>query len=221
MHSGRKRQDCRRQPAHLVCEMYRRVLRQRILLYALIVFILVWLVLLLGPVLWRATQETAIASLQDAQSRELERAIHQWEQQGPRTYRLTITIGGKWGECLKHLTIESDIKVTTVEDSCTASFGAQMHRYVGSPATVRDLFHYVETAIDLRSCGPNGCRCDGALSVEAAYDEDLGYPLFINTQFKRHWTTMPWPLSPESAQGCTLIGTILPEHVRVLVEAVE
>lgn len=138
-----------------------------------------------------------------------------WDQRGPREYRLSITIGGRWGECRDRFAVEGDSSTNRLEDGCTAPFGAQLYRSMGSPATIEDLFDYIKTGIESSSCGPNGCRCDGALAIDAIYDADLGYPESIKTYFKRHWTTMPWPLSPEFTQGCTLIGTILPEDVRV------
>ena len=175
--------------------------RRRYLRYSVSVVIPGALVLLLGRDLWLFAQRIAVASVQQAQSQDLEQAMNQWNQEGPEKYRLTLSIGGRWGQCRQRLRIEEGSSVTIVEEGCTAPFGTQMYRYLGSPMTVIDLFDYVKTVISTRSCGPNGCRCDGALTLELAYDEHLGYPQSILTSFKRHWTASAWPLSLESRQG--------------------
>jgi len=162
-------------------------------------------------------QSIAIESAHDAEVRRLQEALARWGQQGLSAYQLTVEIGGRWGECLARFEIQQSTP-TVIEDGCATPFGAQMYRYVGSPMTVNDLFDYIKTGIGTRECGPNGCRCDGVMTVDPTYDEDMGHPVSIVTTLKRDWTSIPWPLSLESAQGCTFIGIILPEIVRVQVD---
>lgn len=144
--------------------------------HALIAVLLIVLAVMFGEILWLTAQRIATATNQWGRSRELAKAMVRWERFGPSDYELAIAIAGKWGECQAHFRIERDSAPTNLENRCSAPFGEQMYRYIGSPATVAELFVYIEAGIHSRSCGPNGCRCDGVLTVEAAYDEDLGYP---------------------------------------------
>ena len=186
----------------------------------IIAVLLVLLFPILGPRMWSFAQAIAVKSAQDSGSRRLQEALVRWDRRGPSAYRLTIEISGQWGECLERLEIQQHSVATIIEDGCAAPFGALMYRYMGSPMTVNDLFGYIKTGMGTRECGPNGCRCDGAIAVEPIYDGDLGYPGFIGTNLKRDWTSIPWPLSSESAQGCTLIGIILPQNVGVQVDPI-
>ena len=47
--------------------------------------------------------------------------------------------------------------------------------------TVTSLFQMVRVNTETPACGPNGCRCDGRISVEVTYDAQLGYPVHVKT----------------------------------------
>jgi hypothetical protein len=75
--------------------------------------------------------------------------------------------------------------------------------------TVTDLFQRV--ADFEPKCGPNGCACDGAQTMDVTYDPTLGYPTNIairidpalRVRYPGYWLgALPFI----GQRGCTLIG---------------
>jgi hypothetical protein len=97
---------------------------------------------------------------------ELRAARGRWAAARLAHYRLDLRYGAL-GYCRQSIEVKDDRVVAVLEDSCS------------EPApTVDGLFDQIERAINTSQgrCGPNGCDCDGTMSVVAEYDARTGYP---------------------------------------------
>jgi hypothetical protein len=97
---------------------------------------------------------------------ELRAARERWAASRLAHYRLDLRYG-ELGYCRQSIEVKNERVVAIAENTCS------------EPApTVSGLFDQIEHAIDISQgrCGPNGCDCDGTLSVIAEYDPRLGYP---------------------------------------------
>jgi len=156
-------------------------------------------ILLLGKGFWKFAQRLGANRMAANQIGKLETARANWEARPFTRYRLIIEPGSDFclGCCGEDVEIENEVVTTVFEAHC------------GATRTITDLFNDIETTITRRECGPNGCACDGIVSVEAVYHAQLGYPLRIRTYFEKDWSTAPDPF--EMILGCTFMGISLPE----------
>jgi hypothetical protein len=157
-------------------------------------------ILFLGKGLWKQAQKMGASWTVANQLKELDTVRAKWEARTFTRYRLVIETTSL-RDCREDVEVKDEVVTTIFENSC------------GATRTITDLFNYVESTITSRECGPNGCECDGVISVEAAYHPQLGYPLSMHTYLKKDWTTAPYPLGPF---GCLLIGRSLPDDTITL-----
>jgi hypothetical protein len=97
---------------------------------------------------------------------ELRAARGRWAASKLTHYRLDLRYG-VLGYCSQSIEVKDERIVAVLENSCS------------EPApTVDGLFDQIEHAITTSQgrCGPNGCDCDGTISVIAEYDPRMGYP---------------------------------------------
>ncbi len=97
---------------------------------------------------------------------ELRAARGRWAALHLSHYRLDLRYGAL-GYCRQSVEVQDARVVAVLENTCL------------EPApTVDDLFDQIEHAITTSQghCGPNGCDCDGTISVLAEYDPQMGYP---------------------------------------------
>ena len=97
---------------------------------------------------------------------ELRAARARWTASKLAHYRIDLRYG-ELGYCRQSIEVKDERIVAVLENTCS------------EPApTVDGLFDQIERTIKISQgrCGPNGCDCDGTLSVIAEYDARLGYP---------------------------------------------
>jgi hypothetical protein len=97
---------------------------------------------------------------------ELRAARERWAASKLAHYQLDLRYGAL-GYCRQSIEVRADRVVAVLENTCT------------EPApTVDGLFDQIERTIHTSygRCGPNGCDCDGTISVIAEYDSRMGYP---------------------------------------------
>jgi hypothetical protein len=97
---------------------------------------------------------------------ELRAARSRWAARHLSHYRMDLKYG-TLGYCRQSIEVKEERVVAVLENTCSA------------PApTVNQLFDQIERSIKTTHgrCGPNGCACDGTISVIAEYDARMGYP---------------------------------------------
>jgi hypothetical protein len=97
---------------------------------------------------------------------ELRAARGRWAALKLAHYRLDLQYGAL-GYCRQSIEVKDERVVAVLENTCS------------EPApTVNGLFDQIERTINTSQgrCGPNGCDCDGTISVVAEYDPRMGYP---------------------------------------------
>jgi hypothetical protein len=97
---------------------------------------------------------------------ELRAARGRWAALKLAHYRLDLRYGAL-GYCRQSVEVKDERVVAVLENTCS------------EPApTVNGLFDQIERTINTSQgrCGPNGCDCDGTISVIAEYDPRMGYP---------------------------------------------
>jgi hypothetical protein len=144
--------------------------------------------LALGGVIWLAP----------APARDLAAAQRRWGARPFSGYRLVIETHA-FGSCHYEIEVRDERVTTILQRSC-----------LGPAPTVTDMFHEIQAHIDERSCGPNGCACDGPIGVEVVYDSQLGYPtqFVIRPQPQHRWQYIGYWKQAVFGGGCTLIGWI-------------
>lgn len=65
--------------------------------------------------------------------------------------------------------------------------------------TVEGVFTHIEAELERRTCGPNGCECDGYEYLHVDYDPVDGHPIRMATRLTG---------SNPTAQRCTLVGHV-------------
>jgi hypothetical protein len=149
-----------------------------------------------------------IASLQRSNAQEHAAAKERWQARLLGHYRLVTDHSGGMQPCRQDVEVRDERVVAVFSNTCPRS-----------AMTVANLFIEIERyliTID-GQCGPNGCACDGVIRVEAAYDAQLGYPLYMRVhinsderwRYLEYWTNQLW------GGGCALIGFVGPE-IRVI-----
>jgi hypothetical protein len=97
---------------------------------------------------------------------ELRAARERWAARQISHYRIELRYGAL-GYCRQRIEVERGRVAAVLENSCS------------EPApTIDQLFDQIERTILTAQgrCGPNGCACDGTISVIAEYDPWMGYP---------------------------------------------
>ena len=97
---------------------------------------------------------------------ELRAARGRWAALKLAHYRLDLQYGAL-GYCHQSIEVKDERVVAVLENTCS------------EPApTVSGLFDQIERTINTSQgrCGPNGCDCDGTISVIAEYDPRMGFP---------------------------------------------
>ena len=97
---------------------------------------------------------------------ELRAARARWAARQLSHYRIELRYGAL-GYCRQRIEVENRRVAVVLENTCN------------EPApTVDQLFDQIERTIKTAQgrCGPNGCACDGTISVVAEYDPLMGYP---------------------------------------------
>jgi len=97
---------------------------------------------------------------------ELRAARGRWAASKLAHYQLDLRYGAL-GYCRQSIEVKDERIVAVLENSCSEPV-----------PTVDGLFDQIERAINTSQgrCGPNGCDCDGTISVIAEYDPRMGYP---------------------------------------------
>ncbi|WP_066424138.1 DUF6174 domain-containing protein [Anabaena sp. 4-3] len=127
---------------------------------------------------------------------QLAQAKKNWTTQAVNHYRLKINYTAP-DNCQQELEIKNEKVIAISQNTCTNT----------PPLTVTKLFQEIATLTDSQQCGPNGCACDGTMSVHATYDNKFGYPsqLEISLAPEKRWLYLN-PL--HSGKNCTLIGFV-------------
>ncbi|HJZ46599.1 MAG TPA: DUF6174 domain-containing protein [Roseiflexaceae bacterium] len=97
---------------------------------------------------------------------ELRAARSRWAALQLSHYQLDLKYGAL-GYCRQSIEVKDGRVVAVLDNTCS------------EPApTVDQLFDQIERSIRTAQghCGPNGCACDGTISVIAEYDPRMGYP---------------------------------------------
>src|SRR5215213_2636329 len=97
---------------------------------------------------------------------ELRAARGRWAASKLAHYQLDLRYGAL-GYCRQSIEIKNERVVAVLENTCSEPV-----------PTVDGLFDQIERTIRTSQgrCGPNGCDCDGTISVIAEYDSRMGYP---------------------------------------------
>src|SRR4051812_21175824 len=97
---------------------------------------------------------------------ELRAARGRWAASKLAHYQLDLRYG-TLGYCRQSIEVKDARVVAVLENSCSEPV-----------PTIDGLFDQIERALSTTQgrCGPNGCDCDGTLSVIAEYDPRMGYP---------------------------------------------
>jgi hypothetical protein len=167
------------------------------------------------PLVWPAVQAAAIAGRQRSRLGELEQARARWETRPFSSYHLTIQFYPRDGSvCEQAFEVNEPAQAKILGNTCASSLTVDnIMNFLGSRISIPGLFDYIEAEIGrVRECGPNGCACDGARTIDAVYDSELGYPKRIEIRFQRDWTTQRLQL------GCSTIGWFTPGPATVTVK---
>jgi hypothetical protein len=162
--------------------------------------LLVLVPVLLGLLLREALRKPGAVLATRAPLRELEAARSRWAARPFSRYRLTVDSTLLKRPCRQEVEVRDEEVVAVLENVCLNDAAWDTPPAVA----VTDLFQSIESSIVRRTCGPNGCRCDGVVYVDVAYDDRLGYPLHIRPFLKGDWATVP-TFSPGGP--CTILGT--------------
>lgn len=137
--------------------------------------------------------------LKNYSQHQLAQAQKNWQTQAISHYRLKINYSAP-DNCQQEVEIKNE-KVIAIKQNTCASIPA---------LTVTDLFQEIASSADSQKCGPNGCACDGPVSVNATYDNKFGYPrqLEISLAHQKRWLYFHNLSNIYPGRSCTLIGFI-------------
>ncbi len=172
------------------------------------------------PTFTKMLGELAVARGQKRQLRTLQEAIARWEVVPFAEYRLHVNVSSRsLGTTKAMVRMGDDIRVVDVGelvDSCTYTVEIKDEVVVSTPSntcsstpmTVTEFFADIEQTIIEHACGPNGCRCDGYIGVEASYDTAFGYPQTVKMSRMREHLFSYFFEDPYGflISGCTMTG---------------
>ena len=170
---------------------------------------------------WPAVRSAAVADRQRSKLGELEQARARWDARPFSSYRLVLQFHLRDGSvCDKTFEVDELAQTKPLSDTCAgvSEFGSDfsLMSFLGSRTSVAGLFDYIEAEIGrLGACGLDGCACDGARTIDTAYDADLGYPKRIVTRFEKDWSTRGVCL------GSGLVVLVLPFPVTITVNPIK
>lgn len=115
---------------------------------------------------------------------DLDSARERWAAQSISHYRIVIEYSVPLFNCQQDIEVRNEVVDYKHQDSCAISV-TQTQEYF----TISNLFQRIEDYINSPLCGPNGCACDGPISVDVAYHPEQGYPQQIVYQLhpERRW----------------------------------
>jgi hypothetical protein len=133
-------------------------------------------------------------------------AQKQWAAQHPSHYQLVITRDTLFGgTCKQTYEVQQEQVSAVLENTCTV--------LQKPPASVTELFAFVEPYVTTWKCGPNGCGC-GRLGMDVAYDSVRGYPQQATLRdLPPGWSDRVNALAQGGA--CSVVG-VVPQHFEVL-----
>ena len=120
------------------------------------------------------------AAFQSTPGYQFTQARRRWETNSIQHYRMVASYYGNWSQCYYDIEVWQDRIVRFFSFSCLSSAESKTF-------TVDSLFKYFERYTTQRVCSANGCYCEGSYVVRATYDEALGFPQRITTEFSRNW----------------------------------
>ncbi len=118
--------------------------------------------------------------LQSTPGHQYTQARRRWEANSILHYRMTASYYGNWSQCYYDIEVSQNRITRFFSFSCLSSAESKTF-------TVDSIFEYFERYATQRVCSSNGCYCEGNYVVRAAYDQALGYPQRITTEFHRDW----------------------------------
>jgi hypothetical protein len=148
--------------------------------HRVILAILAVCILVLGAILYSLPTQPEPVDPMTFANAELERlqelhsvALQKWTNRDFEDYRYFIRMGDA---CILVIIVQENIP--TLENISGTNCG----RFITAAAlqglrTVDDFMTEIQTQLNARECGYNGCRCDGYIIYETEYHPTLGYPL--------------------------------------------
>lgn len=115
---------------------------------------------------------TPLARLADARA--------QWASNGLSDYRIIVEYELPLYSCQQDLDVRNGEVDYRNQDSCRMTPVLGANQGIMEMLTVNGLFARVEQAVTTPECGPNGCVCDGPITVDVTYDAEMGYPQVLN-----------------------------------------
>lgn len=104
----------------------------------------------------------------DKQNADVQEHIKAWEEQKITKYQLTMHLSYT-SECERKVTIENNAVTQTFKDTCKSSAYTKLK-------TIDDLFALINAVAKAKSCGTNGCDCDGPTVMDVVYDKQYKFP---------------------------------------------
>jgi Family of unknown function (DUF6174) len=160
---------------------------------------------------WHDIKAAAVADRQQSKLAELDQAKARWQARPFSSYRLInqfLLFDGT--VCERAFEVNQQAQTNVLRNTCSEGYDFYFTNVQSSFSSVPGLFDYITAEIGrVGECGSNGCACDGARTIDAVYDADLGYPKRIELRLQSDWTTRSWP------QGCSLMAPNLPILVTV------
>jgi hypothetical protein len=144
----------------------------------------------------------SLAYRQSASALSFIMAQETWAARQPSHYRMTVEQDGLGGFpiCQQQVEVKDETIVRVLSNTCESG------DISGEPLTISQIFALFRAdAID-RTCGPNGCSCDGIIQVDATYDPIVGYPRWIETKLVPDWLNVSYWQVHLTGGACTLIG---------------
>jgi hypothetical protein len=116
-------------------------------------------------------------------------------------YRLAYHISGLV-DCRVEVEVQGEVPISSQTTPAGGAFCAVM--------SVTGLFKRIDTLAGGPHCGPNGCGCDGPVTLAVVYDSQLGYPLLIERQLRPdlRWQYFEDWVHELVQGGCTAVGYI-------------
>jgi hypothetical protein len=109
---------------------------------------------------------------------EMNKSLDAWHENAPAHYTLTLERqSDAHSPCQQTFDISENAVVVLVEDTCGDVWAHE-------PLTVDALFDRVRHDLRTKTCGPNGCVCDGVVTLQVIYHETWGYPVSLTTDLQ-------------------------------------
>lgn len=123
-----------------------------------------------------------------------------WAQTRPVVYRLVLEYHSPpfvLTPCRRSVVIRNE-EIIEVEPSACSLIAMGT-----GTLSVSGIFDHYEPYIASQVCGPNGCACDGAITLSAAYDAYYGYPVSIQTRLSPDTLNPTYWWTRRFGQACT------------------